>query len=74
MARRKLWSDLSLEYRQRLYRHGIGYVAHDFLDADLTEARGHLYTPEHGDWPFVLTLRPANGRVVSLVRYGPSNP
>ena len=72
MARRKNWSELRVEYRQRLYRHGIGYVAHDLLNTDLTEARGHLYTPEHGEWPFVRTFRPTNGRVIELVRYAPS--
>lgn len=72
MARRKNWRELSVEYRQRLFRNGIGYLAHDFLGTDLTEARGHLYTPEHGEWPFVRTLRPGNGRVIHLVRYAPS--
>ena len=72
MARRKNWSELSVEYRGRLRRHGIGYVAHDFLDTDLTEARGHLFTPEHGTWPYVRTFRPANGRVIELVRYASS--
>ena len=72
MARRRSWFELSFAYRMRLARHGIGYVDHDFLDTDLTEARGHLYTPEHGEWPFVRTFRPANGRVIELVRYASS--
>lgn len=72
MARRKLWNELSAEYRRRLRRYGIGPLAHDYLDTDLTEARGHLFTPEHGTYPFVRVFRPGNGRVVGLWRNAPT--
>jgi hypothetical protein len=56
MSYRSSWRNLSSEYRSRLLRYGIDSIAHR-AGADIRPARGHLLTPEHGDYPFTAHFR-----------------
>jgi hypothetical protein len=47
MARRKPWSELSDEYRNRLKKAGITKAKHE-RGVSIKSARGHRVTPEHG--------------------------
>ena len=70
MAKRKDWWQLSTPYKMRLLRHHITPWGHDHEAQDLTEARGHLYTPEHGEYPYEVRLDNGNGRFLTIVNIG----
>jgi len=66
---RKLWYELTPAYRHRLRMNGIGPVDHDsYQPVSLQAARGHLFTPEHGEYPFSITYQSGNGRDITLTR------
>ena len=49
MARRKTWDELSPAYRKRLLSNGITQADHANPKKGIAKARGHRFTPEHGE-------------------------
>jgi hypothetical protein len=61
---RKGWRNLTSTYRSRLKRYGINGASYR-AGYDLKPARGHILTPEHGEYPFTAHFRIDDDRDVT---------